>query len=180
MLPVTAPQILWVNMITAVTLALALAFEPAEDDVMRRAPRNTREPMLTRFMIWRIAFVSVLMVCGTFGLFLWERLQGTDIETARTIAVNTLVIAEVFYLFNTRRLLAPSLTINGVTGNRYVIIAVGMVLFFQFLFTYAPFMQFFFHTAAIDGWAWLRIIAVGILVLVLVEIEKAVLRAWRH
>ncbi len=180
MLPVTAPQILWVNMITAVTLALALAFEPAEDDVMRRAPRNTREPMLTRFMIWRIAFVSVLMVCGTFGLFLWERLQGADIETARTVAVNTLVIAEVFYLFNTRRLLAPSLTINGLTGNRYIVIAVGTVLFFQFLFTYAPFMQFFFHTAAIDGWAWLRIVAVGILLLVLVEIEKAVLRAWRH
>ncbi len=102
MLPVTAAQILWVNMITAVTLALALVFEPAESDVMRRKPRDVHAPMLSGFMTWRILFVSVLMVIGTFGLFLWERLQGTDIETARTVAVNTLVIAEVFYLFNTR------------------------------------------------------------------------------
>ena len=106
MLPVTAAQILWVNMITAVTLALSLVFEPAEPDVMQRRPRDVRAPMLSGFMTWRILFVSVLMVFGTFGLFLWERLHGTEIETARTVAVNALVIAEVFYLFNTRYLTA--------------------------------------------------------------------------
>jgi magnesium-transporting ATPase (P-type) len=177
MLPVTAAQILWVNMITAVTLALALAFEPAESDVMRRAPRDSREPLLTGFMIWRIAFVSVLMLSGTFGLFLLESANGADIDTARTVAVNTLVVAEVFYLINTRRLLAPSLTASALTGNRYIAVAIVTVLCFQALFTYAPFMNLFFHTAAIGVQSWMRIVAVGVAILVLVEAEKALLRA---
>ena len=110
-------QILWVNMITAVTLALALAFEPAESDVMRRSPRDPREPLLTGFMLWRIGYVSLLMVTATFGLFLWERAQGTEIDTARTVAVNTLVIAEVFYLLTVRYIQAPALTPCRVDGQ---------------------------------------------------------------
>jgi magnesium-transporting ATPase (P-type) len=179
MLPVTAAQILWVNMITAVTLALALAFDPPESDVMRRAPRDTHEPMLTGFMVWRILFVSLLMVSGTFGLFLWERTQGTDIDTARTIAVNTLVLVEVFYLINTRFLLASSVTPRALTGNGYIIAAILAVLLFQLIFTYVPFMQLFFHTKGIDGGAWLRILAVGLILFGAVEIEKAVLSAGR-
>jgi magnesium-transporting ATPase (P-type) len=180
MLPVTAAQILWVNMITAVTLALSLVFEPAESDVMRRRPRDVRAPMLSGFMTWRILFVSVLMVLGTFGLFLWERLQGTDIDTARTVAVNALVIAEVFYVFNTRYLTAPVLNRNGLLGNRYVLIAVGTVLFFQLLFTYLPLMQVFFSTAPVDLDSWLRILGVGILVFLAVEVEKAIVRRYFH
>ncbi len=173
MLPVTAAQILWVNMITAVTLALSLVFEPAESDVMQRKPRDIRASMLSGFMTWRILFVSLLMVLGTFGLFLWERLHGADIETARTVAVNTLVMVEVFYLFNTRFLTASVLNRNGLLGNRYVLIAVGSVIFFQLLFTYLPLMQHFFATKAIGIDEWLRIIGVGILTFFAVELEKA-------
>ena len=176
LLPVTAAQILWVNMITAVTLALSLVFEPAESDVMRRRPRDVHAPMLSGFMTWRILFVSVLMVLGTFGLFLWERTHGTGIEAARTVAVNALVIAEIFYLFNTRYLSAPVLNRDGLLGNRYVLIAVGAVIFFQLLFTYLPLMQHFFATAPIGVEAWLRIIGVGILIFLAVEAEKAFIR----
>jgi magnesium-transporting ATPase (P-type) len=176
MLPITAAQILWVNMITAVTLALSLVFEPAESDVMQRRPRDSRAPMLSGFMTWRILFVSVLMVLGTFGLFLWERLQGADIDTARTVAVNALVIAEVFYLFNTRYLTASVLNRDGLLGNRYVLIAVATVVFFQLLFTYLPLMHRFFATAPIGTDAWLRILGVGIMVLLVVEMEKAFIR----
>jgi magnesium-transporting ATPase (P-type) len=176
MLPVTAAQILWVNMITAVTLALALAFEPAETDVMRRPPRDAREPLLNGFMIWRVAFVSFLMVCGTFGLFLYERAGGADIDSARTVAVNTLVVAELFYLVNTRHLLDPSITGRALSGNRYIAYAIVAVMVFQALFTYAPFMHLFFHTAPIGLDAWLRIGLVGVSILVLVEAEKALFR----
>ena len=109
MLPITPVQILWINMITAVTLALALAFEPAESRVMRRPPRPPSEPLLTPFLLWRIGFVSLVLLTGTFGLFVWERSAGTDIETARTVAVNTLVLFEAFYLLSARRLYAPGL-----------------------------------------------------------------------
>ena len=176
MLPVTAAQILWVNMITAVTLALSLVFEPAEAAVMQRKPRNVKAPMLSGFMTWRILFVSLLMVAGTFGLFVWERAQGADIETARTVAVNTLVMIEIFYLFNTRFLTGRSFSVEGITGSRYVLIAVASVMVFQILFTYLPVMQHFFATSELSWSSWLRIIAVGVVVFVLVEIEKAVVR----
>jgi magnesium-transporting ATPase (P-type) len=109
LLPLTAAQILWVNMITAVTLALSLAFEPAESDVMSRPPRRRDEPILSRLLLWRIVLVSLVLVAGTFGMFLWQRYHGASIEAARTVAVNTLVMFEVFYLFNARFGASPSL-----------------------------------------------------------------------
>ncbi|MCB1858346.1 MAG: cation-transporting P-type ATPase [Gammaproteobacteria bacterium] len=176
-LPVTAAQILWVNMITAVTLALSLAFEPAESAVMGRMPRNSKEPLLTPFMNWRILFVSVLMVVATFGLFLWERLNGADLETARTVAVNTLVVAEVFYLLNTRYFTASVINREGIMGNPYLLLAIVSVMVFQLLFTYLPVMQVIFLTTALDAGAWARVILAGLAVFALVEIEKAIYRS---
>ena len=91
-LPITPVQILWVNMVTAITLSVALAFEPAEPDIMRRPPREPGEPILSRFLVWRIAFVSRCSWLGIFGLFLWARSRGLSIEEARTLAVNALVV----------------------------------------------------------------------------------------
>jgi len=176
MLPITPVQILWVNMITAVTLALALAFEPAERNIMQRPPRNSHEPILTRMFIWRIIFVSLILVSGTFGLFLWERDQGTSIEVARTVAVNTLVMFEIFYLFNSRYIKESVLNFNGLFGNRYALMAVAILIVFQLSFTYLGPMQTLFGTANIDLITWGRIIIVASSVLFLVEIEKAIMR----
>lgn len=177
-LPITPVQILWVNMITAVTLALALAFEPSEGDVMRRPPRAPKAPLLSPLLLWRIGFVSLIIVAGTFGLFLWERAQGADIETARTMAVNTLVMFEVFYLLNARYFLAPAYTREGLSGNRYVLLAIALVLIFQGLFTHLSFMQHLFGTSPIDAAAWGRILATAASVFVLVELEKFLLRRY--
>ncbi|NWF38104.1 cation-transporting P-type ATPase [Mariprofundus sp. NF] len=178
-LPITAAQILWVNMITAVTLALTLAFEPSEQNVMQRPPRDPSEPILSGFLIWRITFVSLIIVTGTFGLFLWEQAQGSSLEVARSVAVNTLVMFEIFYLFSARYLLAASLTREGIFGNRYVLYAIGLLIIFQLLLTYAPPMQLMFGTADMSAAAWLRVVAVASSVLFLVEIEKWLLRRWR-
>ncbi|MDX1377110.1 MAG: HAD-IC family P-type ATPase, partial [Burkholderiales bacterium] len=70
-LPITPVQILWVNMITAVTLSLALAFEPGEAGVMRRVPRDPAAPMLDRLLVWRIVFVSLILLGGILSLYLW-------------------------------------------------------------------------------------------------------------
>jgi magnesium-transporting ATPase (P-type) len=177
--PLTPVQILWVNMITAVTLALALAFEPPEPGVMARPPRDAREPVLTPLFLWRIGYVSLILMAGTFGLFLWEKYQGAPIEQARTVAVNTLVMFEIFYLFNARYMTAPVLNRDGLLGNRYVLYAVGLLLLFQLAFTYLPPMQALFGTAAIDAGTWLRIVLVAASVLFIVELEKALVRRWR-
>jgi len=175
-LPITPVQILWINMITAVTLALTLAFEPPENNVMQRPPRNSDEPILSYFLIWRVTFVSFILVIGTFGLFLWERQHGASIELARTVAVNTLVMFEIFYLFSARFLLAPSLTVNGLFGNRYALYAISLLILFQLAFTYLSPMQILFATTSMDLAAWLRVIVVSSSVLFLVEFEKMLLR----
>ena len=170
--PLTPVQILWVNMITAATLALALAFEPPERGLMNRPPRDPSEPVLTPLFLWRILFVSIILVIGTFGLFVWQLEKGASIELARTVAVNTLVAYEIFYLFNSRFILDPVLNRHGLLENRYVLIAVALLIVFQLVFTYAPTMQALFGTAALDLQTWGVIILVASSVLWLVELEK--------
>ncbi|MFZ3018262.1 MAG: cation-transporting P-type ATPase [Gallionella sp.] len=174
-LPITPVQILWVNMVSAVTLALALSFERAEPDVMRRAPRAATEPILSRFMIWRITFVSVLLTLGVVALFLWELVRGDSLETARTVAVNALVMGEIAYLFNCRYLLGPVRSWQDFTGNRYVLLSIGVLAVIQAAFTYLPFMQKMFGVVALDAAAWGLIAGFGVLLFVVIEIEKRLL-----
>lgn len=176
-LPLTPIQILWVNMITAVTLALALAFEPPEKSVMHRSPRNKDDALLSAYIIWRIIFVSFILMGGTMGLFLWEMAVHASIEHARTVAVNTLVMFEIFYLFNARYIKDPVFNWEGFTGNRFVLIAIGVLILFQLGFTYLPSLQHLFGTTAIDLGMWLRILLVSSSVLFLVEIEKYIVRS---
>ncbi len=175
-LPMSPAQILWVNMITAVTLALALGFEPGEPGNMLRPPRDPQLALLSPLLLWRILYVSLIMVAGTYGMFLWEEAHGATREHARTMAVNTLVMLEAFYLFNTRFISAASSSRRGLTGNPYVLLTIALVLIFQMLYTYAPAMQSLFATTALVASDWLRIVAVGSSVYVLVEIEKYWLR----
>ena len=175
-LPLTPVQILWVNMITAVTLALSLAFEPPEDNVMRRPPRRAGEPILNRHLVWRILFVATILMLGTFGLFIYETTQGSSVEVARTVAVNTLVMFEIFYLFNSRYISESIMNVKGFTGNRYVLVAIGVLIVFQLAFTYLSPLQILFGTASIDAMQWLWIVGVASSVLFLVEIEKVFVR----
>lgn len=175
-LPLTPVQVLWINMITAVTLALALAFEPPEAEVMKRNPRDPRAGLLSAYFLWRIGLVSVIMCAGTFGMFAWMQAQGATEELARTVAVNTMVMFEAFYLLNTRFIFAPVLNARGLFGSRPVLLAIGLVVLFQILFTYAPFMQQLFGTEPLALRHWLLLIAVAVTVLFIVELEKWIMR----
>jgi magnesium-transporting ATPase (P-type) len=175
-LPILPVQILWVNMVSSVALAMVLAFEPTEPGVMQRAPRPPGEPMLSPFVIWRIVLVSTLFTLGIFGMYQWSLASGAAVEEARTMAVNTLVAMEVFYLFSVRYLKAPSFTAAGVQGTPRVLLAVGAVVLLQALFTYAPFMQGWFGTRSLSPLEVLLCALVGLAVLVLLEGEKWVLR----
>lgn len=175
-LPITPVQILWVNMVTTVTLALILAFEPPERNIMSRKPRRPNEPLLSGFLVWRIVFVSVIMLAGTFGLFLWERSLDTPIETARTVAVNTLVAFEIFYVINSRYLVGSVLSLRGLFGNWLMWLAILLLILFQLGFTYWYPMQVLFGTTRIDAHTWKMIIAIAASVFLLVEIEKFFIR----
>ncbi|MFU8842169.1 MAG: cation-transporting P-type ATPase [Bacteroidales bacterium] len=173
-MPITPAQILWVNMVTAVTLALAIAFEPMEDRVMARSPRRPDEPILGKLFIWRIAFVSFLIGGLTLGIFAYAGYLELDKSEARTIAVNTLVAGQLFYLFNCRKINSPSLS-NGFFRNKYVFIASGALILLQFIFVYLPFMNTFFDSSPIEGRYWLYSLAGGLVVFLIVELEKTLL-----
>ncbi len=176
-MPVTVGQILWVNMVTAVTLALALAFEPAEAGVMRQPPRAPKEPLITRPLGVRIAYVSFLLALITLAAFEWELSRGSSIETARTTAVNVLVFAELLYLFNVRHFTRSALNLEAFTGNRVAMVVTGVLIVLQLAFTYAPPLQQIFATEGL-GWAsWAVIVGLGIAKFLAVEAEKAF---WRH
>ncbi len=175
-LPITPLQILWINMVTAVTLGLSLAFEPPEGNVMHRSPRPPQEPLLTQFLSWRIVFISAIVVMGTLGLFLWDRYIGETLEMARTTAVNTLIFFQIFYLLNARYLKESVLSRDGLTGNPAVFIAIASIASLQLLFTYLPLFQNIFGTESIPLGDWLRLIGFTCTVFFIVEIEKYIVR----
>ncbi|MFO1352672.1 MAG: cation-transporting P-type ATPase [Gammaproteobacteria bacterium] len=175
-LPITAAQILWVNMVTSVTLALALAFEPAEAGVMRRPPRAPTEPLITRLLFTRILYVSGLMIATTFAVFQWEIARGGSIETARTAVVNMLVVNELAYLFTVRHFMASALARDTLYGNPAAFWASAALIGLQLPFTYAPMMQKVFHTASLDLTSWMLIVALALVTFFAVEWEKFLLR----
>lgn len=175
-LPLTPAQVLWINMVTSSTLGLALAFEPAERNIMSRHPRPPGIPLLSGFFIWRVLLVSVLMMSGALGLFLWELGIGTSIETARTMAVNAVVAAEMFYLLNSRYIFAPVTNHEGLTGNRYVLLAIAACIPLQLAYTHLPALQTVFGSADLSVLEWLKVVGAGLLVFSGAELEKLTLR----
>ncbi|MGE0682081.1 MAG: cation-transporting P-type ATPase [Candidatus Binatia bacterium] len=170
-LPILPVQILWINMTTALLLGLMLAFEPKEADVMERPPRDPQTPILSMTLVTRIVLVSMLLLAGTFGLFLWEVRQGAEVAEARTVAVNMLVMGELFYLFNCRSL-TRSMFALGVFSNPWAILGALSMIGLQIMFTYSTILNHLFHSAPIGVDAWLRITAIGLSVYVIIGLEK--------
>jgi magnesium-transporting ATPase (P-type) len=178
-LPITPVQILWINMATAITLALALAFEPLEAGVMRRPPRPMRRGLVTPYVGWRILWVGVVLTLASFGLFLVEMGDSGDEALARTAALNMLVAGELVYLFNCRRWVAPGYTREALFANPWAWGSVGMLLLLQGALTYWPPLQRVFGTVGLGLWEWLWIAVLALTLFVLVELEKAGRRALR-
>ena len=170
-LPLLPLQLLWINL-TDTMLGLSLAFEPKERDVMSRPPRLPKQPLLTFPLIMRSGLVSLMMLAGGLGLFLWElRVEQSGLATARTVVVNTLVLVQLIYLFNCRSL-NHSVFAIGLFTNRWTIAGSLAMVSAQLLLTYMPLMNRLFHTAPINTESWLRIVAVAASAFVVVEFEK--------
>jgi magnesium-transporting ATPase (P-type) len=163
-----------------VTLGLTLAFEPTEPGTMHRPPRRPDQPILSGELLWRVIFVSVLVVCGGFGVFYLAEARGQSVEAARTHVVNAIVAMEIFYLFNVRFAHGQSLTLRGAIGTPAVLAGVGIVVLAQLAITYAPFMNLIFGTQPASLLDMLIVVGVGLALFVLVEIEKAIRRHLRE
>jgi calcium-translocating P-type ATPase len=176
-MPITAPQVLWVNMVTSVALGLVISFEPHELDVMLRPPRAVDRPILTGFGIWRVVFVGLALLTYTLCAFFWMKSQGASDQLARTVAVNAITIGQIFYLLNSRYLLDSSLSLKAHLGNKYLPVGIGAVIILQLLFTYAPPLQALFDNEAVPLRVWPWLFVGGLVFFLVVEFEKMMIRS---
>jgi len=189
-LPIEPVQILWINLIATVSLALPLAFEAKEAGLMSHAPRDPVEPLLSRFVLARTAYVGTLMCAVAVGAFLislevsGEPLTGGQtpsdwaLAEAQTVAVTALMFFQVFYLLTCRTLEEPTRTI-GLFSNKYVFIGIGTVVVLQIAFVHLPLMQGVFGSSGLSIDEWLAATLAGFLVVPVVAIEKWVRRRRR-
>lgn len=143
---------------------------------MQRPPRPAHAPILDRALGLRTALVSLVIGAAAFGCFQWAQLRGLSDEASRTVAVNTIVVVEVGYLFACRSLTLPTWHI-GLFTNASVWLGAGGMLVVQLAFTYLPIMNRLFHTAPLALWWWGVMTAIGSLVFALAEARKAWLTA---
>src|SRR5262249_25307369 len=176
-MPITAPQVLWVNMVTSVALGLVISFEPHEIDVMERPPRAVDRPIVTGFGVWRIVFVGLALLAYTLVAFFWMKSHGASDALARTVAVNAITLGQIFYLLNSRYLLDSSLSVKAHLGNRYLPLGIGATVILQLLFTYAPPLQRLVHHEATPLSPWPLLLAGGVVFFLVVELEKLVIRS---
>jgi calcium-translocating P-type ATPase len=173
-LPVTAVQILWVNLITAITLGLALAFEPTETGTMARPPRARNAPILSGGLVWHVVLVALLFLAAVFGIFTYAIDKGYPLALAQTMAMNTLVVLEIFHLFFIRNIHSTSLTWAAARGTGVVWTVVLIITAAQFAVTYLPPMQAVLGTRSVPLTDGVLIVAIGAAFFALIEIEKQI------
>lgn len=173
-LPITPVQILWINLITGITLGIALAFEPTEAGTMNRPPRQRNAPILSGELLWHVVLVALLFLVAVFGVFTYATERGYSLALAQTMAMNTMVVLEIFHLFFIRNIYDTSLTWTAARGNRVIWIVVIAVTAAQFAVTYLPFLQTGLGTRPVPLADGLLIIAVGVAFFVIIEIEKRI------
>ncbi len=171
-LPISPVQILWVNLVTAATLGLALAFEPTEPGTMRRPPRPRAAPLLTGELVWHVLLVGVLFTAVVFGLFAYATDRGYPVELARTMSMNMLVILEIFHLFFIRNIHSTSLTIAAVRGTRAVWICLAITVAAQVVATYLPLANLVLDTRPVAVPDGMLMVALGAVFFAILEVEK--------
>jgi len=177
-MPLTPVQILWVNMVTSVTVSFALAFETIEPDAMLRPPHPAKEPLLSGYFLWRILLVSVLIGGGTLIMTTLMLRDRWDANIVNTVTLNAIVIPQMFHLFNVRSI--DNFALNrDFFSNKIAFLVSGALIVLQLAITYLPFMNKVFGTYPIEWDDWLYPFGLGLAVFIIIEIEKAIMRSVR-
>ncbi len=169
-MPLQPTQLLWINMVSAITIQFAFIFEPAESGLMNRPPRKTGSHLMSRHDIWQMAYVSVIMALISIGSYEWLLDQGVNQAVASTMMINIVVFSKIFYLFNIRTN-DPVLSKSFFTNPKAFMI-IGVMIVLQLILTYVPFMQTVFYTGDLSLLGWSISIVSGIAILIITEIDK--------
>ncbi|MHC5373278.1 HAD-IC family P-type ATPase [Enterococcus sp. LJL120] len=169
-MPLQATQLLWINMVSAITIQFAFIFEPAEAGIMQRKPRKNSANLMNRHDVIQMAYVSILMALISLFAYEWILAQGVNQVTASTMMVNIMVMSKIFYLFNIR---TNSFAFSkDFFSNKMAFVIIAIMLGLQLLLTYVPFMNQFFHTEAMSLTEWGVTLVAGALILVITEADK--------
>ena len=197
--PLTAIQLLWLNLITDGAPALALAMEQGDPDIMDQKPRAKNEPIINKSMglgivIQTFAQTGAVLTAFVLGLvwhleagatipsgmnalsyILQHDWRGVDVQTAETMAFVTLSLCELFRAYTVRSEKASIFRL-GVFSNKWMQYAVGASIFLLFIVTAFPFLQSIFNTHFPSLWEWGVIIGLALIPAVSEEITKFFLR----
>jgi Ca2+-transporting ATPase len=174
-LPLNPIQILWINIIMDGPPAQSLGVEPLDMDVMKRPPRNPREPVINKKLILNVSYGALIMVLGTLSIFFLEINKGLGLEKrATTMAFTVFVMFQMFNALNCRSD-EKSVFKLGFFSNKYVLLAIAGSIIMQLGIIYIPFFQFIFGTIALTSFDLLLVTAVASSVFFLDEIRKMVM-----
>lgn len=179
-LPLAALQILWLNMITDVFPAMALALEPSNPEAMKRPPRDPKEPLVTARFVWLIGWQGAVLAAVTLTAFMigmrWYGAEGPGLRHASTMAFMTLALVQVFHAFNARSQVRSAFTAKLFT-NGWLWAAIAVCLLLQVAAVYAPFLQTVLHTTSLTGRDWSVALGLSVIPVGVVELVKWVARA---
>lgn len=172
-LPILPVQILWINMATAILLGLMLVFEPKEQNIMKRQPRDPKQPLLTKSIMIQMIIVGIYMLLASYMMFEYSIYLGHSVEYARTAAVNIFVFIELFYLFNCKEL-EKSVFKTNIFNNKLLLLGVALMGLSQIAYTHTEFMNAIFKSYSIDVSTWIEILIVSAGVMFVVELKRTV------
>lgn len=177
-LPLIPTQLLWINMVSAITIQFAFIFEPEEQGIMQQPPRRTGVSLLNKHDVFQMTYVAILIAAMGLWAFDWLTSAGTSHIIASTITVNIIVLGKVFYLFNIR---TPHLAFSRhFWTNPMAFATIGLLMVLQLLLVYLPFMQHVFQTGNMSLGQWGFAAAAGLVTLVVAELDKVLRIAINH
>ena len=174
-LPFLPAQAIWINLATNGLQDVAMAFEPAEEDVGRRRPRDPREGIFTRLMAERTVLVGLVLAAGTLATFTWQLSAHGNLQEARTVAMTTMVLFQNFHIFNSRSFTRSFFRISPLSNRFLFLTIVGALCLHVLALHWGP-LQFVLRTEPVSLETWLVMIPVAATVLVVVELDKAIRR----
>ena len=170
-LPYLPAQILWLNLVTNGFQDVALAFEPGEKDVLSRKPRPSRERILSALMIQRTLLMGSILGFGTFIVYYLELASGVPVDSARSVALTTMVFFQFYQAMNCR---SETLSIFEMhpLSNPFLFVSIIGAFFAHLAVLYVPALQYVFRTVPLDFGQWVIVIVSSVTVVIGVELDK--------
>ncbi len=174
-LPLLPAQLLWLNLVSNGLQDIALAFEPGDKGIINLPPRKREEPVLTSLLLQRLVLISIVIAIGTTYTFSRALAQDYALDHARTVALTTIVLFQLFNVFNVR---SETLSIfrMSLLSNPFLFFSVIASIMAQIAIVYVPALQMIFRTAPLDLYDWLFAATMAVVVLAAVEVEKVIRR----